>query len=152
MRILIATSFILALGSPALGDLSCPDGHDGALPVNNDQVLQWKNNSTDTVRARAHIQGQVIQRTLMRDRTQRIEVRIGPERDDVLEVFYRPSHPPHPNLKKGDTLEACGDLFADQRSKAIVTYWVHISKDEKHLPGYVVVKGKVYGGLRTAAR
>jgi hypothetical protein len=164
----LAAALLSLLSAVAFADkaapITCPQKKTGGeIAINNEQVLQWmKDSAKQFIRSRAHIEGKVT-KVLPSDRVkspgkepdkyrskhQRFEVKIGPDKYDVIQVFYNGRYSPKPALKKGDKVEACGE-FAVDRSGApsqnfAVLYWVHAAQAYPHAEGFVNAEGKVFG-------
>jgi hypothetical protein len=152
-----------AFAKPA--PLSCPQKAGGDLGVNNEQVLEWvKSSQKESIRARAHISGKVVavlpsmkvkslekEPDKFKGKHQRFDVKIGPGKYDIVQVFYNGRYSPRPAVKKGDTVEACGEFAADYTSEVgkgnryAVVYWVHSATAYPHPEGYVQSGGTTYG-------
>src|SRR5437868_1410034 len=106
-------SALIFLTHPSFANLTCPHKSGVELPINNEQVLQLKKTAKDPVRSRAHLQGKVVKVLPTHDGNARFAVKIGPQVDDVVEVFYSGRFSPSPKIKKGIEVEACGEVFAN---------------------------------------
>jgi len=158
----LVSSVALAAPSP----LNCTLRSGEQMQVNNEQVLQWKKTSaTEFVRSRAHITGSVVKqlpplkssaRRFEREPDkflklhQRYEVQIGPNKNDVVELFYNGRYEPRPALQAGDKVEACGEFVADATSSSkggpvAIVYWVHAAKMYPHVEGFLHSNGKTFG-------
>lgn len=136
------------------GQLSCMD-HGKTLDVNNDQALQWRDHQSSGFHARALISGTVDE--VFSDQTghRHFSVKIGPNPNDHIEVIYKESFGQMPMPVVGDNAEACGDYIVATQSNGgyppspdgALVHWVHKSPNGRHDSGFVILNGKVYGGL-----
>jgi hypothetical protein len=147
MQFLQVTSFLLVLSTAAWAAPTppCPQATGAELPINNEQVLEWKKSTAQAVRSRVHIKGKAVQEKKSKAGS-RIAVKIGPDKKDVVEIFYHGKFSPRPNVKKGQEVQACGEFIFDGSSEFGIVHRVHAAKNPKILPGFLVVQGKVYGG------
>jgi hypothetical protein len=150
----IAAILIANVAAAAPTEVKCTRKSGEEMPVNNEQVLQWKKAATNEfVRARAHVKGTVTK--LIPDRLhQRFEIQIGPEKDDTVAIFYNGSFPPKPKVKKGDPIEACGEFVANSYTRlpdpkpeqnSAIVFWTHKFGFYPHPEGFLTASGKTYG-------
>lgn len=122
------------------------------LPVNNEQVLQWKTTTDNQFTARGHVVGSVTQVFPDRNHHNHFEIKIGKNSSDVIEVVYSQDFGSLPNIVPGMNIEACGDYITSSgptpaypaSPSGALVHWVHRSNG-KHENGYVVINGKLYG-------
>lgn len=123
------------------------------LPINNEEVLQWKQGTHNQFTARAHVSGQITRRFPNQTGHAHFEIKLGPGADDTLEVIYNLEFGALPKLQAGMTVEACGDYitsiaqsgsYPPSPSGAII-HWVHKANGKGHDSGYLVIDGKLYG-------
>jgi hypothetical protein len=125
-----------------------------ALPVNNDQIIQWKTSTQNQFHARARAQGPITR--LYSDRTghKHFQISIGSGAQGMLEVIYNQAFGALPSLKVGMSIEACGDYITSYAQSGqyppspdgAILHWVHRSpKPQRHESGYVAINGKLYG-------
>jgi hypothetical protein len=146
MQFLQVASLLLTLAAPAWAapTPACPHPSGQELPINNEQVLQWKKNSKEVVRTRVHIKGKAVEEKRSKEGN-RISVKIGPDAGDMVEIFYNNKFSPKPTVKKGQEVQACGEFIYDGSNEHGIVHRVHTAKNPKVLPGFLVVQGKVYG-------
>jgi len=123
------------------------------LNVNNDQVINWKNTTANQFHSRAHIKGKLV--TLYPDHSghHHMEVLIGPNNQDTVEVIYNVAFGQMPTLNPGAMIEACGDFITAKSQSGpypaspdgAIVHWVHKAPNSGHESGYVVVDGVVCG-------
>lgn len=131
----------------------CMD-HGQALSINNAQVIQWKTTTQNNYTARGHIQGTLQQ--IYPDQTghHHLEVRIGQDPADTIEVIYNEDFGSTPAVHIGSQIEACGDyITANQQSghyppspDGALIHWLHRAPRPTHDSGYLVIDGTVCGG------
>jgi hypothetical protein len=146
MQFLQVASLMLLLAAPALAAPTpvCPHPSGQELPINNEQVIEWKKNSKEVVRTRVHIKGKAVSEKRAKDGN-RISVQIGPDSKDMVEIFFNNKFSPKPSVKKGQEVQACGEFIYDGSHEYGIVHRVHAAKNPKVLPGFLVVQGKVYG-------
>ena len=76
---------------------SCLSGAQELL-VNNAAVIQWKNNSKNQYRNRAHIQGTLVKVFPDHSGHHHYEIQIGGNQSDLIEVIYNEQFGPVPNV------------------------------------------------------
>ncbi len=126
------------------------NGNPSALPVNNGQVLEFKQKGKNQFQARAHVQGRLVRITQVRKTHQQFEIQIGPRPQDTLEVVYNVAFGDLPSLTPNLQVEACGDYITTRQSPSgAIIHWVHWNPGDrdggKHEHGYVMLDGVVYG-------
>lgn len=152
----VLASMITGAGANAWGGNAipvCPAGKQ-ALPVNNEQVVVWRNSVPNQFRARGHVLGPVTR--IFPDATghDHFEVSIGKSAKDTIEVIYNAEFGELPQIRVGDEVEACGDFiqstaqagpYPPSPSGAII-HWVHINpRGNGHDSGFLVINDSVYG-------
>lgn len=123
------------------------------LPVNNDQVLQWKESTANQYHNRGHIQGRLVQAYPDHSGHHHLEVQIGAASSETIEVIYNEDFGPIPTTQPGDQIEACGDYITSNAQSGpypaspdgAIIHWVHRSPTRNHDDGYVVVNGTLCG-------
>lgn len=128
--------------------------HDGSLPVNNEEVLNWKDTTRNTYLARGHVHGVVTQVYPDRNGHHHFQLRIGKGKDDTIEIIYNEAFGSTPGIEEGTDVEACGDYITSNAQNGpypaspdgAILHWVHMSpRPERHLSGYIAVNGEAYG-------
>lgn|GEM_PF-5531259 len=126
------------------------------LPVDDAQVLQWRNSTPNQFRSRGHIQGYVDE--VFDDATghHHFSARIGNNPEDHVEIIYNEGFGiAMPTPQVGESVEACGDYITSNAPSGgypaspdgALIHWVHKSDTPNHDNGFVVLSGVVYGGL-----
>ncbi len=132
---------------------SCLAGGQELL-VNNTAVLQWKNNSKNQYRNRAHIQGTLAKVYPDHSGHHHFEIQIGGNQNDLIEVIYNEQFGPVPAAAIGAQIEACGDYITSNAPAGhfpaspdgAIVHWVHKSPNlQSHDSGFIVVNGVVCG-------
>jgi hypothetical protein len=124
------------------------------LPINNKQILNWKINTPNQFHERGHILGKI--QNIIPDKTghQHIEVRIGPNEDDTIEVIYNNDFGSTPKPYIGMKIEACGDyITANAKSgnypaspDGAILHWVHINPHHGgHPSGFLIMDNVLCG-------
>jgi hypothetical protein len=154
MNLLLALFLIsnFAFASDPVPDCIGDDG--STIPVINQQVLYWKQNTANEYLARAHVQGQIVKLLPNETGHNHFEIQIGTDSSDILEVIYDYEFGKLPKLAVGDMIEACGDYITSYAEgngykpspAGALIHWIHISDEpDKHASGYTMVNGSVYG-------
>jgi hypothetical protein len=131
----------------------CLDSTGQDVPVDDAQVLVWKQTTANQTLERAHVTGTITQ--LYPDQTghQHFEIQIGPDSGDTLEVVYDTQSGSIPNLEIGDSVEACGDYITSDAATSrypaspdgAIIHWVHRADGHsKHPDGFTIVNGVIY--------
>ncbi len=124
------------------------------LAVNNSDVINWRKNSPNQFRARAHIVGSVIKTYPDHSGHQHFEMQIGNGTSDKIEIISNRSFGVIPNLKPGAAAEICGDYITSNATAGsfpaspdgAIVHWVHRSPQPRsHESGYVMIDGVLYG-------
>lgn len=125
------------------------------LPINNEQVLEWKFKSKNQYKNRGHIAG--FLKKVYKNKTghRHLQVQIGEGVRDTIEIVYNEGFGRMPDavLTENAEIEACGDYITSNkrtdRFKAspdgAIIHWVHRSTASYHDSGYVIINGVVYG-------
>jgi len=127
------------------------------LPVNNEQVLHWKQNSRDGFKDRGHIHGTLT--SVYKDKSghRHFQVTIGDESNETIEVIYNQEFGAIPKeaMQIGAEVESCGDyITSNKRGKyqpspdGAIIHWVHESTSPKHDSGYVMINGVLFGYIQ----
>lgn len=127
--------------------------HGSALPINDQQVIDWKHTSNNQFHARAHIQGKLTQ--LYPDKTghHHFQMQIEAASPDSIEVIYNEDFGTVPPLTVGARIEACGDYITANKNAGgysaspdgAIVHWLHKSTSSSHDSGYLIIDGVVTG-------
>ncbi len=130
----------------------CLGDEGDALVVDNAQVLLWKTTTKNQFKARARVQGVLVEVYRDKNTHKHFAIQIGDESSDRLEVIYEKSFGPLPDLRPGMQVEACGDYITSTRDSKYprspddaIIHWVHKSNSDHHPSGYVAIDGVAYG-------
>jgi hypothetical protein len=123
------------------------------LPVNNEQVLQWKSSTANQFHSRAHIHGKLAGSLPDHSGHHHLSVQIGPNSGDTVEVIYNEAFGPVPSYSNGSDIEACGDYITSNASAGpypaspdgAIIHWVHEAPNSGHESGFVIIDGTVCG-------
>jgi hypothetical protein len=150
---IIAIGLFCSLHAHAAQVPSCEDNGQ-TLPVNNQQILEWKTRTKTAFQARGHIHGRLLRRYTNRSDHHHFSIQIGKSEADTIELIYNVDFGPIPALKVGSVVEACGDYITAKKRNGhyppspdgAILHWVHINPDQHgHESGYVVFDGVVTG-------
>jgi hypothetical protein len=131
----------------------CLDGRD-ALPVDNVRVLKLKTSTANAYKARAHVEGQIVRLFPDRNDHLHVEIQIGKNPNDLLEVVYSFAFGSTAEPRVGMRVEACGDYitstaqtgaYPPSPSGAIIHWLHHNPKNRGHEHGYLMMDGVLYG-------
>lgn len=139
----------------AYADVNCMS-HGQVLPLMNTQALQWKTTQRSGYHSRVLISGTVDQ--VFPDQTghHHFSVKIGPNPNDHIEVIFNEGFGSMPDVRVGDSAEACGDYIVATSSNGgyppspdgALVHWVHKSPNpSQHDDGFVILNGTMYGNL-----
>ena len=125
------------------------------LPVNNEQVLDWKHTSRNQFKSRGHVQGTVGDVYKDASGHRHFQIVLGANAKDTLEVIYNQKFGaiPASALKRGALVETCGDYITSNAKAGryqpspdgAIIHWVHEATNGRHDSGYVAIEGTVYG-------
>jgi hypothetical protein len=129
-------------------------GDNQPLPVINEQVLQWKKTTPNSFKKRGHIEGVLTKIYPNKTGHVHIQVQIGQERFETIEVIYNTKFGKVGAMQIGSTVEACGDYITSNKRTGrykpspdgAIIHWVHRSNNDHHESGYMMIDGVVYGG------
>lgn len=124
------------------------------LPVNNEQVIHWKQSTRDGYKDRGHIHGTLT--SVYKDKSghRHFQVTIGDGSGETIEIIYNQEFGAIPKeaLQIGAEVESCGDyITSNKRGKyqpspdGAIIHWVHKSTNTRHDSGYVMINGEVFG-------
>lgn len=151
--LILAGLFASAVAPMALAD-TAPDCIDRgvALPVNNDQVIQWETSTRNQFLARAHVAGPVLKTYPDQTGHHHFEIQLGATA--TLEVIFNEDFGAVPAIRPGMQVEACGDYITSSAPSGpypaspdgAIIHWVHASPDpSRHPSGYLMIDGTLYG-------
>ncbi|WP_413584572.1 DUF3465 domain-containing protein [Bdellovibrio sp. HCB274] len=152
---LLSVLGLILSGSIALGYETAPDciANGQVLPINNEQVLQWKKQTQNQYKNRGHILGTVTNIYPGRASHQHFQVKIGTGPRDTIELIYNVKFREIDNLRIGAEVESCGD-YITSKAKAghykpspdgAILHWIHQSTNSRHESGYVMMDGVLHG-------
>jgi len=158
--ILMVTQFLIlslvgGFTSTALAQgIQCLDDSGRAIPVSNNQVLQWKSTTSNQFLARSHVKGVVMD--VYPDHTghNHFAIDLDSNPRDGLEVVYNTSFGALPAIRVGMTVEACGDYITSNDATSeypaspmgAIIHWVHRNPSPQgHKSGFLIINGQVYG-------
>lgn len=156
MKIILSLIAAVCLPWFSYASTSAPEciAYDKPLPENNAQVLHWKRTTQNQYRDRGHILG-VIQKVYPdHSGHEHISVNIGKYEEDTVEIIYNSGFGSLPTPDVGMPVEACGDYITSFAKSGpypaspdgALIHWVHRSPNlKKHLSGFLVVNGVLYG-------
>lgn len=125
------------------------------LPVNNEQVLDWKFKSKNAYKNRGNVEGVIGK--IYKDKTghRHFQLIIGEDPRDTIEIIYNQSFGKIPNeaLVAGHRAQACGDYITAKAMNGkhraspdgAIIHWVHKSNASYHDHGFVVIEDTLYG-------
>lgn len=148
-------TFFLITSAIATGDNipECLLKRGQELPVNNEQVLNWKARTPNQFHSRGHIKGRLTKTYSDATNHHHWKVQIGEKTSDTIEVVYNEDFGKVTRFSVGSEVEACGDyITANKKSNGYpaspdgaIIHWIHMSPNPTHLPGYLVVDGSLHG-------
>lgn len=151
----IIFSLILLFQGTAFARATLDCRADGiAFGFNNEEVLEWKATSREQFKARAYVTGVITKIYTRKGGHDHVQMKIGPNPQDTLEVVYNKHFGHVPEYPLGASIEACGDYITARKPyrrypaspDGALIHWVHRSKNvTKHEHGFVVVNGILYG-------
>ncbi|MDR3607631.1 MAG: hypothetical protein P4M08_09650 [Oligoflexia bacterium] len=132
---------------------SCMSGNQ-ILPIDNQQVIQWKTSTANQYLARAHVEGPIT--TLYPDHSghTHFEIELDKNTQETLEIIYNQSFGALPALQVGMQVEACGDYITSTAQSGpypaspdgAILHWVHRNPGGRgHDSGFVAIDGVLYG-------
>ena len=161
LQFALSTTFSLA-SSKSIPDSSVPDcltQDHLIIPVNNEQVIQWKNSTENQFASRGHVSGIISE--LVPDRNGHthfgiiIVSEVDGKRSDSIEIIYNTSFGKLQGVAVNAHVEACGDYITSNQDTAqypaspfgALVHWVHLSKNPEtgHVSGYVAINGVLFG-------
>lgn len=130
----------------------CLDDDNRSIPIENDQVLEWKKTTRNLFKDRTHVIGYVVKIYPDRNDHNHFSIQIGDGKSDTLEVVYNKDFGKLPALRLGDEVEACGDYITSTKAgkypvspdRAII-HWVHSANKDFHQDGFLIINGVLYG-------
>jgi hypothetical protein len=148
---------LFTLISTAQGFTGSPNcmSHGQPLPLNNEQVVNWKHTSRNSFKSRGHVEGTLGQ--VYKDATghRHFQIQIGTNANDTIEVIYNQKFGKIPSsaLQRGAHVETCGDYITSNAKvgrygaspDGAIIHWVHESSNDRHDSGYVMIDGQTYG-------
>jgi hypothetical protein len=152
LQVMFASS--LLIGSVGVAAPECL-GNDGSdLPVNDNQVLQWKSSTPNNFHSRGHILGTLVRAYPDQTGHHHLEVSIGSDSNANIEIVYNEDFGSTPNYQPGAQIEACGDYITAYAQSGgyppspdgALIHWVHESDNpQKHPSGFLLIDGVLCG-------
>jgi len=153
MNFALLISMIFVFG-PNLAIAETCMNHGQVLPIDNEQVLQWKSSTQNQFHSRGNVSGTVDE--VFHDQTghRHFSLKIGSGPEDHIEVIYNEQFGQMPEPSVGDNAEACGDYITATSASGgyppspdgALIHWVHRSPNPSaHDSGFVIINGVVYG-------
>lgn len=138
--------------NPSKGIPDCMAGGK-VLPIDNQQVVQWKASTPNQYKNRAHVNGPVTRLYPDHSGHTHFEISIGNAATDTLEVIYNDEFGALPQMRVGMSVEACGDYITSTAQSGpypaspdgAIIHWIHKNPHQGHDDGYVAVDGTLYG-------
>ena len=125
------------------------------LPVNNAQVLQWKQTSLNQFHARAHVFGKVSKiYGIQGGDHYHFQIQIGSAPKDLIEVVYSRNFGT-PEVALGAEAQVCGDYITSNAPAGgfpvspdgALIHWVHENeRGGGHENGFVILNDTLWGG------
>ena len=161
----VSLIFFSSLGWTATSVLpACLDrGND--LPINNDQIAEWKSSTQNQFLARGHVSGAISRIFPDHSNHNHFEIQMDTPTGDTLEIVFSKCDGTLPALRTGMRVEACGDYITSMSHSGsnpvspdgAILHWVHKSlpvdlcghnygDGGDHDSGYLAIDGQVYGG------
>ncbi len=134
----------------------CP-GRNGQLPVNNEEILQWKGSTKVGWSERGHALGRIVEIYPDRNGHLHFSIQIGRNEEESLEIVYNESFGRVDDLRVGDKVQACGDyITANGKHKGYppspdgaILHWVHENpRSGGHPSGFMMVNDRLFGYRR----
>lgn len=132
----------------------CRKKNGDALEINNEEVLDWKFHSDNQYHDRGHIKGTIVKLYANATGHNHIEVSIGTDPKDTVEVIYNEDFGSVPStMKVGSSIEACGDYITANKKNGFhppspdgaIVHWVHKSTNPNHMHGFLIIDGTLTG-------
>ena len=125
------------------------------IPIDNEQVLDWKYHSKDQYKNRGNVLGVLTLMYRERSGHYHFQVTIGDNPQDTIEVIYNKNFGEIPRefFQLGALVQACGDyITSNKRTKryqpspdGALIHWVHRSNNDRHEHGFVVINDQLFG-------
>ncbi|MBC7395993.1 MAG: DUF3465 domain-containing protein [Bdellovibrionales bacterium] len=152
--ILIAFSLGLAAAQAGTTAPDCLDNKGKALPVIDQQVIQWKSTTANQFLARARVQGVVSDIFPDHNGHTHFAIILSANPKDNLEIIYNQSFGALPHIAVGMNVEACGDYITSDAATTqypaspagAILHWIHRNPSSHgHASGYLMINGALYG-------
>jgi hypothetical protein len=124
-----------------------------AIPIDDQQVIDWKAGTPNQFRSRGHVLGKIEQLFASKTGHNHFLIRIGQNAQDILEVVYNDTFGALGELKIGSEVEACGDYITSNQPAGhfpaspagAIIHWVHRSTGRQHESGFLIIDGVLFG-------
>ncbi|MGK5084332.1 hypothetical protein WDW37_13630 [Bdellovibrionota bacterium FG-1] len=134
-------------------------GNPGDLPINNADVLKWKQATQNQFHARGHVQGNIVKVYPDRNGHDHFAIKIGPNDADTVEIIYNQDFGTAPDTHSGVPVEACGDYITSTAPSpgpngqvypaspdGALVHWVHLAPPRSgHHSGFLMIGGILVG-------
>ena len=134
---------------------ACKDTKGKVLPINAEQVIDWKHNTPNKFEARAHLKGIVSKLYPDKNGHRHFEITIvSQNQEDTIEIIYNEDFGKMPEVELDMKVETCGDYITAKETNGpyppspdgAIVHWVHENPSGKgHQDGYVMLNGVLYG-------
>ena len=122
------------------------------LPIDNEEVVQFKKSTPSGYHDRAHVKGTVTNVFKSQTGHSHFEITLL-STNTTLEVIYSMSFGGLTPIVPGLVVEACGDYITANEwnggykpsPDGAIIHWVHRSNNRKHDHGYLVINGELFG-------
>jgi len=151
---LLSTVSVLFLSTALASNAPECISRNQPLPVNNEQILQWKQFSKNGFKDRGHIHGTLTKIYKDKSGHRHFQVTIGDGARETIEVIYNQKFGkiPQEQMQVGSEVESCGDYITSNRNgkyeqspDGAIIHWVHESSNDRHDSGYVMINGVLFG-------
>lgn len=138
-------------GTPAP---ECLNKQGNAMPVMDQQVIDWKASTPNQFQARARVDGVISDIYPDRNGHNHFAIVLDSNPDHNLEVVYNQSFGRIPHLIIGMKIEVCGDYITSDAPTSqypaspagAIIHWIHKNPSSHgHKSGYLMINGSLYG-------
>jgi hypothetical protein len=154
--VLTSIFLILLSTNEAFSSPRCLDISGNEIPNSNQRVLDWKESTANQFLSRAKVEGVIQDLYPIRNGHYHFQIKIGPKKQDTLELVYNIHFGEIDRIVPGMTVVACGDYITSNAPTQVyepspdgaILHWIHRSPNPaRHPSGYVELNGIVYGKL-----
>lgn len=153
--------FVQSVAYAGRGSPPCMANDHGALPLMNQQVLYWMENTPNQYMDRAYVDGRILKVLLDRKTHLHLQVQIGRNVGDTIEIVYNKGFGRLPMIIPGMYIEVCGDYITSRAPtsqypaspEGALIHWVHVNTNSfrrgapapRHEDGFLKIDGVLYG-------